>query len=133
MSHMRRTQSYQDLRGSAGPDGLPRVKVAVCAMGKKSQSKPMRNILERLGRCGEFDIEVFSDDMILNQPQEEWPECDCLISFFSSGFPLEKATAYANRVKPYLINDLAVQVRWAPLILRALCPLPSSRPFHQTP
>lgn len=108
-AEMRRSQSSQELRGALGADGLPRVKVAICAMSKKSQSKPMRAILERLRATGEFEIEVFSDDLILGQPQEAWPECDCLVSFFSSGFPLAKAVAYAARVRPYLINDLAVQ------------------------
>ena len=50
-------------------------------------------------RRREFEIEVFTDEMILHQPQEQWPECNCLISFFSSGFPLEKAIAYSNRVR----------------------------------
>lgn len=40
---------------------------------------------------------------------EEWPPCDCLISFHSKGFPLDKAIAYAALHKPYLINNLHMQ------------------------
>lgn len=36
-----------------------------------------------------------------------------LISFFSNGFPLDKAIDYANLRKPFLINDLIMQkVLW---------------------
>lgn len=54
-------------------------------------------------------ILVFSEAMILNEPIEEWPICHCLIAFFSMGFPLEKALAYARLRKPLLINDLESQ------------------------
>ena len=48
--------------------------------------------------------------MILNQPIEEWPVCEALISFFSDGFPLEKAEAYVKLVKPrFVVNDLSAQ------------------------
>ena len=35
--------------------------------------------------------------------------CDCLISFHSKGFPLEKSIAYANLRKPLVINNLESQ------------------------
>lgn len=35
--------------------------------------------------------------------------CDCLISFHSKGFPLEKALAYADLVKPFTVNNLRQQ------------------------
>ena len=48
--------------------------------------------------------------MIVNQPIEEWPVCEALISFFSDGFPLEKAEAYVKLVKPrFVVNDLSAQ------------------------
>lgn len=42
-------------------------------------------------------------------PVESWPVCDCLISFHSKGFPLEKAIQYAQLRKPYVINNLHMQ------------------------
>ena len=45
----------------------------------------MKEILDRLAKFEMFEIVVFSDDVILNHPVEEWPICDALISFFSKG------------------------------------------------
>ena len=30
---------------------------------------------------------------ILEEPPERWPQCDCLLSWHSDGFPLKKAQA----------------------------------------
>jgi len=43
------------------------------------------------------------------KPVEEWPICDCLISFHSKGFPLDKAIQYANLHNPFIINNLHMQ------------------------
>lgn len=40
---------------------------------------------------------------------DKWPRCDCLISFHSKGFPLEKALAYSELVRPFIINNLRKQ------------------------
>lgn len=51
----------------------------------------------------------FDEKVILEEPIENWPICDCLISFHSKGFPLDKAVKYAELRKPMLINDLYMQ------------------------
>lgn len=48
--------------------------------------------------------------MILHAPIEEWPEADVLLSWYSDGFPLAKAQAYAELRGPFLVNDLHKQV-----------------------
>ncbi|KAJ8613248.1 hypothetical protein CTAYLR_004550 [Chrysophaeum taylorii] len=85
-----------------------RLVVGVCAMAKKTGSKPMREILRRLPEPV-FKIVVFEEATILEQPVEEWPVCDCLIAFHSHGFPLEKAQAYAALRRPFVLNDLRRQ------------------------
>ncbi|XP_065076614.1 inositol hexakisphosphate and diphosphoinositol-pentakisphosphate kinase 2-like isoform X14 [Ochlerotatus camptorhynchus] len=85
------------------------VVVAVCAMSKKSQSKPMKEILTRLQEFEYIRMIVFSEEIILKEPVEKWPLCDCLISFHSKGFPLEKAIQYAQLRQPYVINNLHMQ------------------------
>ncbi|XP_077993313.1 inositol hexakisphosphate and diphosphoinositol-pentakisphosphate kinase 2-like [Glandiceps talaboti] len=84
--------------------------VAICAMEKKSLSKPMKEILGRLEQFEYIVTEVFKEEMILNEPVENWPYCHCLISFFSKGFPLDKAIEYAELRKPFVINDLYQQI-----------------------
>ncbi|KAF1313511.1 Inositol hexakisphosphate and diphosphoinositol-pentakisphosphate kinase, partial [Globisporangium splendens] len=83
--------------------------VGVCAMQKKTRSKPMQEILRRLGKKKQFDLYVFDDDTILHKPVEEWPVCDALISFYSTGFPLQKAEQYVKLTHPVLVNDLNMQ------------------------
>ncbi len=78
-------------------------------MAKKVNSKPMEQILSRLRSYDYFSINVFDQNTILNASIEEWPKCDCLISFYSKDFPLSKAEAYAKRYNPFLINDLEKQ------------------------
>ncbi|XP_037921016.1 inositol hexakisphosphate and diphosphoinositol-pentakisphosphate kinase isoform X4 [Hermetia illucens] len=83
--------------------------VGICAMAKKSQSKPMKEILTRLQEFEYIKMVVFEEDVILKEPVENWPICDCLVSFHSKGFPLEKAIQYAQLRKPYVINNLHMQ------------------------
>ncbi|XP_033226469.1 inositol hexakisphosphate and diphosphoinositol-pentakisphosphate kinase 2 [Belonocnema kinseyi] len=85
------------------------VLVGVCAMAKKSQSKPMKEILTRLEEFEYIKIIVFAEEVILKEPVEDWPIVDCLISFHSKGFPLEKAISYANLRNPFIINNLPMQ------------------------
>ncbi|XP_050329741.1 inositol hexakisphosphate and diphosphoinositol-pentakisphosphate kinase isoform X18 [Bactrocera neohumeralis] len=85
------------------------VVVGICAMAKKTQSKPMKEILTRLQEFEFIKMLIFSEDVILKEPVENWPLCDCLISFHSKGFPLEKAIQYAQLRKPYVLNNLHMQ------------------------
>ncbi|XP_073402184.1 inositol hexakisphosphate and diphosphoinositol-pentakisphosphate kinase 2 isoform X2 [Dendrobates tinctorius] len=83
--------------------------VGICAMAKKSKSKPMKEILERLSLFKYITVVIFEEDVILSECVENWPSCDCLISFHSKGFPLDKAVAYAKLRNPFVINDLNLQ------------------------
>ncbi|KAL5725493.1 diphosphoinositol-pentakisphosphate 1-kinase [Ranunculus cassubicifolius] len=92
-----------------------KIKIGVCVMEKKVKcgseafSAPMEQILNRLQSFGEFEILYFGDKVILEDPVESWPICDCLIAFHSSGYPLEKAEAYAALRKPFVVNELEQQ------------------------
>ncbi|XP_065559018.1 inositol hexakisphosphate and diphosphoinositol-pentakisphosphate kinase-like [Artemia franciscana] len=78
-------------------------------MSQKSNSKPMTEILRRLTYFEYIKPIIFPEKDILKKPIEEWPVCNCLISFYSNGFPLEKAVEYVKLRKPYVINDLEMQ------------------------
>ncbi|KAF2133258.1 hypothetical protein P153DRAFT_307898 [Dothidotthia symphoricarpi CBS 119687] len=85
--------------------------IGVCALESKARSKPARNIFGKL--VDEFEVKIFGDKIILDEEVENWPVCDFLISFFSDGFPLDKAIAYARLRKPFCVNDLPMQqVLW---------------------
>ncbi|KAH7675469.1 Histidine phosphatase superfamily clade-2 protein [Dioscorea alata] len=86
-----------------------KIKIGVCVMEKKVFSAPMGQILERLQAFGEFEVIYFGDKVILEEPIANWPICDCLIAFYSTGYPLEKAEEYAALRKPFLVNELEPQ------------------------
>ncbi|KAL0717814.1 hypothetical protein Bca4012_067136 [Brassica carinata] len=98
-----------EVEEGASVGGCGKIKVGVCVMEKKVLSSPMGQILDRLESFGEFEILHFGDKVILEDPIESWPICDCLIAFHSCGYPLEKAQAYAALRKPFLVNELDPQ------------------------
>merc|ERR1712230_243637 len=83
--------------------------VGICAMAKKTKSKPMGEIVKRLQAIEFIRLAIFDENQILNDPVEEWPICKCLISFHSKGFPLDKAIQYQKLRNPFVINDLEKQ------------------------
>ncbi len=89
--------------------------LGVAAMDRKARSKPMQQILNRMLASKDIDIQIiiFGDKVILDEPASAWPIVDVLISFFSQGFPLDKAIEYVDLRKPVLVNDLRLQkVLW---------------------
>jgi inositol hexakisphosphate/diphosphoinositol-pentakisphosphate kinase len=78
-------------------------------MDTKANGNPMKALLRRLEASGVFDIIIFGEECILSKPIEEWPKVECLIAFYSNGFPLEKAIDYVKLVKPIEINRLDKQ------------------------
>uniref|UniRef100_A0A4W4HA19 Inositol hexakisphosphate and diphosphoinositol-pentakisphosphate kinase n=1 Tax=Electrophorus electricus TaxID=8005 RepID=A0A4W4HA19_ELEEL len=118
-SNEHRGLDCRDMRNASDPydeeeddDNLSserQIVVGICSMMKKSNSKPMTQIMERLCKFEYITVVIFPEDVILNEPVEKWPLCDCLISFHSKGFPLDKAVSYAKLRNPLLINDLHMQ------------------------
>ena len=95
-------------RGGQGSESITLAPLSpgICARDKKARSKPMQEVLKRLQATGHFQAVYFGDAMLADTPVEEWPVVDCLIAFFSSGFPLEKALRYVRLRRPFCVNNL---------------------------
>jgi hypothetical protein len=71
-------QSSSAASSSLSTSYIPRSRrciIGVCAMDKKTRSKPMTQILDRLRAYGEFEIILFGDKLILDDSISvaEWP------------------------------------------------------------
>ena len=55
------------------------IKLGICAVEKKTGSKPMKEFLKWLEAQGMFEVIVFTNKMIHDSPIEEWPRCVQLI------------------------------------------------------
>uniref|UniRef100_A0AAZ3SE10 Inositol hexakisphosphate and diphosphoinositol-pentakisphosphate kinase n=1 Tax=Oncorhynchus tshawytscha TaxID=74940 RepID=A0AAZ3SE10_ONCTS len=105
---MRKGEEEDDDKDDDSPPER-QIVVGICSMMKKSKSKPMTQIMERLCKFEYITVVIFPEEVILSQPVDKWPLCDCLVSFHSKGFPLDKAVEYAKLRNPLLINDLNMQ------------------------
>uniref|UniRef100_A0A7E4V0P5 Inositol hexakisphosphate and diphosphoinositol-pentakisphosphate kinase n=1 Tax=Panagrellus redivivus TaxID=6233 RepID=A0A7E4V0P5_PANRE len=95
-------------KGETAPNGMKKIIIGVCAMQRKANSKPMRAIMSKILEYYQdwLSFVIFPEDVIMNEPVEKWPLCDCLISFHATDFPLYKAIEYERLRRPYVINDL---------------------------
>ena len=87
-----------------------KTRLGLCCMEVKAKSSSMNALVARINAFNDFEIVYFSDELLLNEPIENWPVCDCLIGFYSTGFPLEKAIRYSE-MHPEMIlsNDFKLQ------------------------
>eukprot|EP00924_Labyrinthula_sp_SR-Ha-C_P014582 snap_masked-scaffold_34-processed-gene-2.6-mRNA-1 protein AED:0.01 eAED:0.01 QI:0/0/0/1/1/1/2/0/1110 len=106
---MKETESRNDLQVANGRD-IP-VIIGICAMHKKTSSKAMKELIYRMEKKYKFKVIIFEESVILdkNIPVSSWPRCHAFISFFSSGFPLDRAIEYYKLYGPVLVNDLEPQ------------------------
>ena len=70
---------------------ISKVNLGICAMEKKSGSTPMKNILDNLSKFKEFNIIIFSEEIIFKSEIEKWPIVDALIIFLVMDFLTIKA------------------------------------------
>ena len=51
--------------------------LGICAMDKKTRSKPMTQILDRLRAYGEFVVVMFGDALLLDESVSGWTSGPC--------------------------------------------------------
>ena len=85
------------------------IKLGICAMPRKVNNPHMKNILDNFKTFEDFEIVIFTEEIIFKTEIDSWPLVDALIIFYSDGFPYNKALKYINLRKPFLINDFEMQ------------------------
>ena len=75
------------------------------------QNKPMGEILKRMELMEFLEIIIFDETMILNDPIDSWPICDCLISFHSKGISWIYWQARDSRTYPVCSGRRAEKMR----------------------
>eukprot|EP01132_Coremiostelium_polycephalum_P000931 gene931-1175_t len=85
------------------------ITLGICAMEEKIKSSAMQYLIEKLKIFKDIEIIIFGREILFLEPIERWPICDCFLSFFSIGFPLDKVIEYSELRNPFLINDLKMQ------------------------
>ena len=99
-----------DIKPSSSSESkIKLIKLGICAMPRKINNPHMKNILENIQHLGEFDIIIFTEEIIFKKEIDQWPLVDALIIFYSDGFPYNKALKYINLRKPFLVNDFEMQ------------------------
>lgn len=90
-------------------DGIKWI-IGMCVMERKAKSPSLLKILKYLEEKGIFEIIIFPEIEILNKEPREWPLCHYFISYYSVGFPIDKAIEYVKIRRPFHLNDLSMQV-----------------------
>eukprot|EP01054_Gregarina_sp_Poly1_P004257 Gregarina_sp_Poly_1__4256@NODE_231_length_11106_cov_68_912130_g204_i0_p2_GENE_NODE_231_length_11106_cov_68_912130_g204_i0NODE_231_length_11106_cov_68_912130_g204_i0_p2_ORF_typecomplete_len662_score83_43His_Phos_2/PF00328_22/4_1e40PPIP5K2_N/PF18086_1/6_8e27RimK/PF08443_11/2_7e14ATPgrasp_3/PF02655_14/0_023_NODE_231_length_11106_cov_68_912130_g204_i060278012 len=88
---------------------VQRYRLGCCAMPSKMSSLPMQTILRTLIEVGGFELVEFTEDHLLRRDTSEWPRVDCLIAFYSRGYPLDKVLRYVLETNPIVLNDINMQ------------------------
>lgn len=52
---------------------------------------------------------IFGEEVIKTVDPSEWPVVDCLLAWYSTGFPLEAVERYVQLRKPFQINTVSSQ------------------------
>ena len=56
-----------------GGERVEKIVLGICAMDKKTSSKPMKEIMNRIEKTSIFQIKYISDKVKFEQPVETWP------------------------------------------------------------
>ena len=76
-----KVSKFQNKINSRRRGAIKKISLGICAMDKKAQSKPMKEILSRLSE-DVFEVTIFGNQRILEEPIETWPVVECLIAFY---------------------------------------------------